>query len=286
MTLGALIDAGLPFDELKRALGSLALGDAHVHAKRVLRAGVSATKFIVHEHAHDHVHEHHHHEHSGGSAQHVGASTEHPAGSGQHHHPHRSLPEIFKLIDSSSLSPSGRDRAKAMFQRLGEAEAAIHQMPVEQVHLHEVGALDSIIDIVGIVFAMEWVGADRVVCSPLNVGGGMVQSAHGLFPVPAPATVSLLGKAPIYSGPVQKELVTPTGALIATTFASSFGPLPPMSIERVGYGAGDRDDPTTPNVLRVLIGREEPPHLAQGVGHADASHVAQGFSPADASSVA
>ena len=256
MTLGALIDAGLPFDELKRALGSLVLGDAHVHAKRVLRAGVSATKFIVHEHAHDHVHEHHHHEHSGGSAQHVGASTEHPAGSGQHHHPHRSLPEIFKLIDSSSLSPSGRDRAKAMFQRLGEAEAAIHQMPVEQVHLHEVGALDSIVDIVGTVFGMEWVGADRVVCSPLNVGGGMVQSAHGLFPVPAPATVSLLGKAPIYSGPVQKELVTPTGALIATTFASSFGPLPPMSIERVGYGAGDRDDPTTPNVLRVLIGQE------------------------------
>jgi len=129
-------------------------------------------------------------------------------------------------------------------------------MPVEQVHLHEVGALDSIIDIVGIVFAMEWVGADRVVCSPLNVGGGMVQSAHGLFPVPAPATVSLLGSAPIYSGTVQKELVTPTGALIATTFASSFGALPPISVERIGYGAGDRDDPTTPNVLRVLIGQD------------------------------
>ncbi len=142
-----------------------------------------------------------------------------------------------------------------MFQRLGEVEAAIHQMPVEQVHLHEVGALDSIIDIVGIVFAMEWVGADRVVCSPLNVGGGMVNSAHGLFPVPAPATVSLLGDAPIYSGAVQKELVTPTGALIATTFATSFGMVPSMSIERVGYGAGDRDDPATPNVLRVLIGR-------------------------------
>jgi len=159
------------------------------------------------------------------------------------------------LIDGSSLSTAGRARAKAMFQRLGEAEAAIHQMPVEEVHLHEVGALDSIIDIAGIVFAMEWAGADRVVCSPLNVGGGMVQSAHGLFPVPAPATVSLLGDAPVYSGTVQKELVTPTGALIATTFAESFGPLPSMSIERVGYGAGDRDDPVTPNVLRVLIGR-------------------------------
>jgi uncharacterized protein (TIGR00299 family) protein len=143
-----------------------------------------------------------------------------------------------------------------MFQRLGEAEAAIHGMPVEKVHLHEVGALDSIIDIVGIVYAMEWAGADRVVCSPLNVGGGMVQSAHGLFPVPAPATVKLLGDAPVYSGRVQKELVTPTGALIATTFASAFGPIPAMSVERVGYGAGDRDDPVTPNVLRVLIGRE------------------------------
>jgi pyridinium-3,5-bisthiocarboxylic acid mononucleotide nickel chelatase len=241
MALGALIDAGLPLDELKRALGSLALGDAHVHADRVLRAGVSAIKFNVHEHAHDHDHHHHHHDHGTAEA-------------ASHHH-HRSLAEIYTLIDRSSLSAAGRDRAKAMFKRLGEAEAAIHQMPVEQVHLHEVGALDSVIDIVGIVFAMEWVGADRVVCSPLNVGGGMVTSAHGLFPVPAPATVSLLGDAPIYSGAVQKELVTPTGALIATTFAAAFGPVPAMSIERVGYGAGERDDPTTPNVMRVLIGR-------------------------------
>src|SRR5262249_39179553 len=132
----------------------------------------------------------------------------------------------------------------------------IHQMPVEKVHLHEVGALDSIIDICGIVFAMEWAGADRVVCSPLNVGGGMVNSAHGLFPVPAPATLKILGTAPIYTGEVQRGLVTPTGALIATTYATSFGPLPAMSIERIGYGAGDRDHPSTPNVLRVLIGTE------------------------------
>ena len=238
MTLGALLDAGLPFDDLKRALGSLALGDAHIHAKRVLRTGVSATKFSVHEHTHDHAHSHdHEHHHS-------------------HTHTHRSLPAIFTLIDGAALSPEGRDRAKAMFQRLGEAEAAIHQMPIDEVHLHEVGSLDSIIDIVGTVFAMEWAGADRIVCSPLNVGGGLVTSAHGVFPVPAPATVRLLGDAPVYSGAVQKELVTPTGALIATTYASSFGPIPAMSVERVGYGAGDRDDPVTPNVLRVLIGRE------------------------------
>jgi pyridinium-3,5-bisthiocarboxylic acid mononucleotide nickel chelatase len=246
MALGALLDAGLPLDDLRRALGSLALGDAHVHAQRVLRAGVSATKFSVHQHAHSHP-----------SHEHPDAGHEHPTGdAAQHRHHHqRTLAEIFRLIDHASLSDAAKQRARTMFERLGEAEAAIHQMPVAQVHLHEVGALDSIIDIVGIAHAMEWANADRIVCSPLNVGGGMVQSAHGLFPVPAPATVRLLGSAPVYSGRVQKELVTPTGALIATTFAGEFGPLPSMAIERVGYGAGDRDDPVTPNVLRVLIGR-------------------------------
>ena len=250
MTLGAILDAGLPFEELRAALGSLAVDGYHVHAERVLRAGVSATKFRVHDH--DQGSEPHTHKDPG---------HEHPHGHGhghmhEAHHPHRSLPEIFALIDKSALSPGGRDRAKELFRRLAESEAAIHQMPVEQVHLHEVGALDSIIDIVGCVFALEWVGADRIVCSPLNVGGGMVDSAHGHFPVPAPATVKLLGDAPIYSGPVRHELVTPTGALLATSYSSSFGPIPSMSIERVGYGAGDRDHPSTPNVLRVLIGRE------------------------------
>jgi pyridinium-3,5-bisthiocarboxylic acid mononucleotide nickel chelatase len=243
MTLGALIDAGLPLADLTRALGSLALGGVHVHAQKVLRAGVSATKFTVHDD--DHAHEHHHHHDEPHDDQHGHAP----------HHAHRSLLDIFTLIDRSALSAPGRVRAKAMFQRLGEAEAAIHQMPVDKVHLHEVGSLDSIIDIVGVVFAMEWTAADRIVCSPLNVGGGTVQSAHGLFPVPAPATVKLLANAPVYSGAVQKELVTPTGALIASTYASSFGPLPAMSIESVGYGAGERDNPTTPNVLRVLIGQ-------------------------------
>jgi hypothetical protein len=265
MTLGALLDAGLPLDDLRQAIGSLTVGGYHLHATRVLRAGVSATKFSVHEHGlaapsttapsttapsttapstaapstqHDHVHNHPHgHDHAQA-----------------HSHPHRSLSEIFGLIEQSALSVEGRDRAKAMFHTLAAAEAAIHQMPIEQVHLHEVGALDSIIDIVGTVFALEWVGAERIVCSPLNVGGGMVHSAHGLFPVPAPATVRLLGDVPIYSGRVQHELVTPTGALIATAYANAFGPIPAMTIERVGYGAGDRDDPSTPNVLRVLIG--------------------------------
>jgi uncharacterized protein (TIGR00299 family) protein len=265
MILGAFLDAGLPFDDLKRALGSLAMPGYEITAQRVLRAGVTATRFSVaehghtdheHSHSHDHAHgQHHDHPHDHGH------SHDHEHGEGHSHtlgdngHAHRTLPEIFDLIDQSALSSSGRNRAKELFHRLAEAESAIHQTPIDRVHLHEVGALDSIIDIVGAVFALEWVGAERVVCSPLNVGGGMLQSAHGLFPVPAPATLKLLGSAPVYSGAVQKELVTPTGALIATSYASSFGPIPPLTIERVGYGAGTRDNPQTPNVLRILIGK-------------------------------
>lgn len=236
MLLGALVDAGLPLDRLKDALGSLTVSGYDVSARRVLRAGVSATKFDVHEASGQDRHDHHGHDHA-------------------HAHPHRTLPEIFALIDASALSTAGRDRAKALFQRLAEAEASIHQMTVDRVHLHEVGALDSIIDIVGAVFGLEWFGAEKIVCSPLNVGGGMVNSAHGVFPVPAPATVTLLGDAPIYGGTVRQELVTPTGALLVSAYASSFGPIPRMSIERVGYGAGSLDFPSTPNVLRILVGR-------------------------------
>ena len=258
MVLGALIDAGLPFDELKRALGSLAVSGYHVHADRVLRAGVSATKFTVHDH--DRGEQSHHHNHGQAHDHDLGHQHGHDHGGADvhepgHAHPHRSLPDIFALIDTSALSASGRDRAKALFHRLAEAEAAIHQMPVEQVHLHEVGAVDSIVDIVGAVFGLEWFGVDQMVASALNVGGGMVQTAHGLFPVPAPATVRLLGGAPVYGGTVQKELVTPTGALIVSSYASSFGPIPAMTVEQVGYGAGDHDFASTPNVLRVLVGR-------------------------------
>jgi uncharacterized protein (TIGR00299 family) protein len=292
MVLGACLDAGLPFGELKRALGSLAVPGLDLSARMVLRCGISATRFEVHENgtrldadaqvvaasgnaraglsavtpaAHRHtdiaMHGHGHdddHPHDHGRAHSHGGSHDHDPPdnrSSGHAHTHRSLAEISALIDRSALSASGRDRAKALFDRLAVAEAAIHQMPVEQVHLHEVGALDSIIDIVGAVFAFEWLNADHIVCSPLNVGGGMVKSAHGLIPVPAPATLRLLGEAPIYGGAVQSELVTPTGALIATAYATSYGPVPAMAVERVGYGAGMRDHPGTPNVLRILVGR-------------------------------
>jgi uncharacterized protein (TIGR00299 family) protein len=234
MVLGAFLDAGLPLRDLQAALGSLAIDGCHLHADRVLRAGVSATKFTVHEHGH----------------------SPHPGGSDHHHHDHRSLGEIGQLIDRSSLSAAGRSRAKSLFRRLADAEARIHDMSVDEVHLHEVGALDSIVDIVGAVFALEWAAVDRVVCSPLNVGGGTVRAAHGIFPVPAPATLALLGSTPVYSGGVQKELVTPTGALIATGYACEFGPIPQMRIDRIGYGAGTREHEGTPNVLRILIGEE------------------------------
>lgn len=264
MVLGALLDAGLPLEELRRALGSLAIEGASVSATRVLRAGVSATKFVAEEHGHNtHTHEHDHHDHTPGHAHdhdHEHKHSHAPAAVA-HHHAHRSLAEINRLIERSALSPAAQDRAKALFHRLGEAEAAIHQIPIEKIHLHEVGALDSIIDIVGAVFALEWFHADRISSSPLNVGGGMVQSAHGHFPVPAPATVKLLGGVPVYSSGVQSELVTPTGALLVTSYATSYGPVPAMTIDRVGYGAGDRDLSNTPNVLRVLIGKStDQPH--------------------------
>ncbi len=290
MILGALLDAGLPLEELRRALGSLGIAEYELAAERVLRAGVSATKFHLIErdgadrqsgqsaaagashpvaesyrspsHAPDshagHTHaaseSHGGHRHGTSEAQARSTHSEGSSAAHAHGHPHRSLAEILSLIERSALPPAGRTRARALFERLAEAEAAIHQMPVERVHLHEVGALDSIIDIVGAVFAIEWFGAGRVVVSPLNVGAGMVHSAHGVFPVPAPATVRLLGDAPIYSTGVQAELLTPTGALLLTGHASAFGPVPPMRVARVGYGAGHRELAGTPNVLRVLVG--------------------------------
>jgi pyridinium-3,5-bisthiocarboxylic acid mononucleotide nickel chelatase len=233
MILGALLDAGLPFDELKRALGSLAVDGWDISVDRVIKTGVTAAKFRVHEHAM--------------------AQANQPANGHKHYH----LKSIFASIERSALSETGKAKAVKMFTRLGEAEALIHGTTLEKVHLHEVGALDSIIDIVGAVFALEWFGADRIVVSPINVGGGMVNSAHGVFPVPAPATLALLTDAPVYSSGIQSELLTPTGALILTEYAAAFGPVPAMRILKVGYGAGDRELKETPNVVRVLVGETD-----------------------------
>jgi uncharacterized protein (TIGR00299 family) protein len=235
MILGALLDAGLPFDALHRALGTLAVDGYHVTADRVVKGGITAVKFRVFEPAAVA---------AGGVAE--GAAVP----SHQHHH----LSHIRAAIDRAALSDAGKARANRMFTRLAEAEAAIHGMSLEQVHLHEVGAIDSIVDIVGAAFALEWFAADRIVVSPMNVGGGTVRSAHGVFPVPAPATLRLLSDAPVYSSGLPFELLTPTGALVLTEYADAYGPIPAMRIDRIGYGAGDRDLPETPNVLRVVVG--------------------------------
>jgi hypothetical protein len=222
MILGALLDSGVPLADVRTALGSLPIDREEIWTERVTRAGVSATRFQVRDEQ-------------------------------TQAHPHRHVAEIYRLIDGSALSPAARDTAKGLFARLADAEATIHAIPVEKVHLHEVGALDSIVDIVGAVFAMEQLGVEQVSASPLNVGGGTVQTSHGVYPVPAPATARLLEGAPIYSRG-QGELVTPTGALLITHYAKQYGAMPSMRLDRIGYGAGARDITDTPNVLRVRFG--------------------------------
>jgi uncharacterized protein (TIGR00299 family) protein len=242
MILGACLDAGLPLDALEQALGSLGMEGWEVSAERVVKGGIAATNFRVRErHSHgdfpSHDHRHHHH----------------------HHH---TLAEIKKSVDRSGLSEAAKARAKALFDRLAEAEAAVHNMSIDDVHLHEVGEMDSIIDIVGAVFALEWFAADRIVVSPINVGSGVVRTAHGVYPVPAPATLRLLGQAPVYGRDVNAELLTPTGALLLTAYASEYGPMPAMRVEGMGYGAGDRDLDGTPNVLRLVVGESTAPAAA------------------------
>jgi uncharacterized protein (TIGR00299 family) protein len=266
MVLGALIDAGVPLDDVRAALGSLALEPEMVWTERVVKTGISATKFQVRgevvpesgsglgEVASSYLHDHDLHDHDHGPVDahsHRAPVQSHGAVS---HHEHRSLADIFDLIDRSALSASGRDRARHLFSRLGEAEAAIHGTPIEAVHLHEVGALDSVIDIVGAVFAFEALGVDEVIASPLNVGSGTVKAVHGFYPVPAPATLRLLTGVPVYAGSQVAEMVTPTGALLVSDYATSYGPMPAMIVRAVGYGAGGRDFHDSPNVLRAVIG--------------------------------
>jgi uncharacterized protein (TIGR00299 family) protein len=236
MLLGACLDAGLPLAELRAALGSLGLDDYAVSSERVLRSGIAATRWVLDERVP-----------AGGV----------PAQEGGNGHPHRHVAQIERLIARSALAPAARDRAIALVQRLAAIEADIHQTRVEDVHLHEVGALDSILDIVGGVFALEWFGADRIVASPLNLGSGTVRCAHGTLPVPAPATARLTQGVPVYADGPAVELTTPTGALLVTGFAASYGPLPAMRVERIGYGAGSRDFPDRPNVVRLLVGQAE-----------------------------
>ncbi len=247
MILGALIDAGLPIAELREALGSLPLKNIRVEAHTTQRAGIGATKFTVIDETAEHRvgNDNGHHQHR------------HDAGHSHDHADHRGLTEICRMIDGSGLSTAAKERSNHLFRRLAEVEAAIHQTSVEKVHLHEVGAIDSIIDIAGCVFALEWFDVERIIVSPLNVGSGTVKCEHGVMPVPAPATAKLIEGTPVYSKGPEVELLTPTGALILTDYAESYGSLPTMTLERTGFGAGDHDFPDHPNLLRAVIGQED-----------------------------
>jgi len=240
MLVGAMLDCGLDFELLRTELLKLGVEGYELSLARVDRSGISAAKFDVHLTGALHLHGHHHnHEHSHGHER-------------QSHH--RSLSEIKRIISSSNLSELVKGRAQAIFQRIGEAESKIHNAPIETVHFHEVGAIDSIVDVVGACVAFDALKIGRIISSPLHVGLGTFQCAHGTYPVPGPATAELLKGVPIYSKDVEGELVTPTGAAIISTVAESYGPMPMMKIEKVGYGAGTRDYPKFPNALRAIIG--------------------------------
>jgi hypothetical protein len=267
MLLGALVDAGVPFDVLAGTAAALGVG-ARLEMRKVDRGGLAGIKVDVvtdeqgtekqgareqgseraeptHSHSHSHPHEPHDHEHHSHEHEH------------SEHAPHRSLSTILAIIQAAPLKETVKQRASHAFQLLGEAEAAIHSIPIEKVHFHEVGAVDTIVDIVCAAAGCETLNVDRWLASPLNVGSGTVKCQHGTLPVPAPATLSLLGDAPVYAAGPPMERVTPTGAALLRMLDVRYGPLPAMRVAARGYGAGGRDTPGEPNLLRLLVGETE-----------------------------
>jgi uncharacterized protein (TIGR00299 family) protein len=225
MFLGALLDADLSFEALKKGLSSLPIDGYGLEMKREMKGSLSATQFVV--------------------------NVEKEA------HAHRHLDDIRKIIRAGSFSKDVQEKSIRIFESIAREEGKIHNHAPEEVHFHEVGALDSIIDILGVVFGMECLGIDTLYASSLPVGSGFVETEHGRIPVPAPATMALLKEVPVYGSGLKQELVTPTGAALVKGLASSFGTLPPMTVEKVGYGAGTRDLPDRPNLLRIIIGRDQ-----------------------------
>ncbi|MCD6294815.1 MAG: nickel pincer cofactor biosynthesis protein LarC [Deltaproteobacteria bacterium] len=235
MFLGSLLDAGLSFDQLKQCLQTLPFHGYDLELRRETRNRISGTRFMVH------LDEAHHKK----------------LGHKEHGHKNRGLKTISETIDQGDLTDSVKKKSMAIFESLARVEGHIHNLPPDQVHFHEVGAVDSIIDIVGTVYALEILGIERLLVSPLPLGSGFVKTAHGRIPVPAPATLALLKGVPVLNSGVQQEMVTPTGAALATGLAASFGPMPPMVVQHVGYGVGSRELPDRPNLLRIIIGHEE-----------------------------
>ena len=233
MILGALIAAGVEPEAFKQQLSLLGVTGYKIDFETVDRSGISATYARVQT---------------------------------PHEHAHRHLADILKIIYGSRLSDSIKDRAARIFARLAEAEARVHNQPVAEVHFHEVGALDAIIDVVGAAIGFELLGIERFVASPLHVGSGTVDMDHGRYPVPPPAVAELLKGVPFYSTDIIGELVTPTGAAIITTVCDDYGPIPQLKLERAGYGAGTREYKKFPNALRVLVGEQESGSVMKSVG--------------------
>jgi len=270
MFLGALLDAGVPSRVLEETVAALNIG-AKLEISRVNRSGISAIKVDVYSHGEKdlpreeywarqeqrgHRHQHVEHEHAHGHE--PVQLLEHNYAQAHEHEHGRGLIEIRGIIRKAVISESAKATAIQIFEALGAAEAKIHDRDIEQIHFHEVGAVDAMVDIVCAAAGAEALKVDEIVCSPLNVGGGTVKCAHGTFPVPAPAALELLKGAPVYSSGIQAELVTPTGAAIVKTLAKRFAPFPQMNVGKVGYGAGTRDFSGHANVARLTIGEMQP----------------------------
>lgn len=261
MFVAALIDLGVDARRLERELQKLKLDGYHLHVSRGEKSGITGTKFdvhLAHDHSHDHDHDHghqHRHSHDDEHAEHDHGKEEH----GHHHHDdQRTFADIKKLISRSRLSPWVKQKSLAVFQRIADAEGKIHGKPAAQVHFHEVGAVDSIVDIVGGCLALEMLGKPRVLAAPVVEGTGWIRCAHGRFPIPAPATLAILGERGIGLTQCEEphELVTPTGAALLAEFAESFGPMTGLVAEKIGFGLGTRNNKTRPNVLRAVLGRK------------------------------
>ena len=257
MFLGAMLDMGAPLDEFKKRMAGLNFHEFELDVHKVRKGGFMGTDVkvnVVHGHEHDEEMSHHHdhsvHEHA---HEH---SHEH---SQKHHHIHRGLREIEKIISQAELSAAVKERSLKAFRLLAEAEGAVHGVSPEEVHFHEVGAVDSIVDIVGAFVLIEMCGVERVCASPVNVGSGTVECAHGILPVPAPATARLLKGVPVFSQGQPMERTTPTGALLLRVLADSFGEAPAGTILSTGYGFGDRES-DLPNLLRVTLYEEQEKH--------------------------
>jgi hypothetical protein len=260
MTVGALCDLGIKPSAFEWELSKLEIGDFHAHWERKTRQNIEAVNFSIHEgathtHDHDEEDEHHHHEHEEEHHEHHGHAHHHEEE--HHHHEHedgRHYSDIKKLIETSELSPFVKKHAAGIFERIAIAEGKIHGTKPEKVVFHEVGALDSIADIVLACVGIEALKVDRIVASPLAEGRGWIDAAHGRFPVPAPATLEILKGITLGSIDEPFEFITPTGAAIVAEFAEAFGPMPAMKIEKIGYGAGTRVLKSRPNVLRAVLG--------------------------------